>query len=73
MNWPAFTAYLLIVMILFSWLFDTKESRKRNITWLAVMLIMGAVLVLLACCSPSKKAPKKEKKWDYEWGPYSPM
>ena len=73
MNWVAFTVYVLIVMLLFSWLFDTKDSRKRNITWLAVMLIMGCVMVLLACCTPSKKTPKKERKLDYEWGPFSPM
>ena len=60
MSWIAFTVYVLIVTLFFSWLFDTKESKKRNITWLAVMLIMGFVMVLVACCTPSKKIPKKE-------------
>lgn len=50
MNYTAMVCYILIVALLFTWIFDTNESRRRNIMWLFIFLLGGAVMVLFSCC-----------------------
>lgn len=64
MNYPGLVCYILVVGLLFTWIFDNNEGRRRNITWLLVFLIAGCVMILFSCCTPTKGGQKP--KQDYE-------